>query len=123
MLRGAADEKIFKELFSSSSGINARANISTPGLQSSSSRTAGRAAAGLSVGENETQRSEERKHEAIATVRLVNNDGDVIWSTTQESFGGKFKGASADVADKVAKRLAADFTSARNEATPAPPRF
>ncbi len=119
ILKGAADETIFTELFSSSSGINAHANISTPGSQSSNSRFGGRGGS-MSVGENETRRSEDRKHEAIATVRLVNNDGDVIWSTTQESLGGRFKGAGADVADKVAKRLAADYNSARNETAPLP---
>ena len=55
----------------------------------------------------------ERKHEAIATLRLVNKDGDVIWSATAESLGGKFLGASADVADKIAKRLATDFKAAK----------
>ena len=119
VLKGAADERIFTELFSSSNGLNAHANLSTPGSQSSNSRFGSRGAS-MSVGENETRRSEERKHEAIATVRLVNNDGDVIWSTTQESLGGRFKGAGADVADKVAKRLAADYNSARNEAAPLP---
>ena len=38
-------------------------------------------------------------------MRLVNADGDVIWSTTQESNGGKFRGAMADVADKIARKL------------------
>jgi len=32
----------------------------------------------------------------------------VIWSTTQESNGAKFHGASADVAEKIARQLAAD---------------
>jgi hypothetical protein len=52
----------------------------------------------------------------MATVRLVNKEGDVIWSTTQESTGAKFKGASADVADKITKQLAADYelTTRRN---------
>ena len=119
VLKGAADERIFTELFSSSNGLNAHANVSTPGSQSANSRFGSRGAS-MSVGENETRRSEERKHEAIATVRLVNNDGDVIWSTTQESVGGRFKGAGADVADKVAKRLAADYNSAKNETAPLP---
>ena len=51
----------------------------------------------------------ERKHEALATVRLVNKDGDVLWSTTQESNGAKFHGASADVAEKIAKQLMAEY--------------
>jgi hypothetical protein len=32
----------------------------------------------------------------------------VIWTTTQESKGAKFKGASADVAEKIVKQLARD---------------
>jgi hypothetical protein len=118
VLKGAAEDTTFTDHFSSSEGITAHANVSTPGTQSNS-RYASRNVAGLSVGEHESQRSEERKHEAIATVRLVNRQGDVIWSTTQESPGGKFLGASADVADKVAKRLAADYRSAKQSA-PAP---
>jgi hypothetical protein len=65
------------------------------------------------VGEQESVRIAERKHEAVASVRLVNKDGDVIWSTTQESLGGKFRGASADVAGKVTRQLAEDFARAK----------
>jgi N-acetylglutamate synthase/N-acetylornithine aminotransferase len=49
---------------------------------------------------------------AHAAVRLVNSDGDVIWTSIQESNGAKFKGASADVADKIAKQLARDAEKA-----------
>ena len=45
------------------------------------------------LGENESSHSIERKHEASAAIRLVNKDGDVIWSSTQESQGSKFKGS------------------------------
>jgi hypothetical protein len=51
----------------------------------------------------------------MATVRLVNKDGDVMWSTTQESNGAKFRGASADVADKITKQLAADLERLRKK--------
>ena len=61
------------------------------------------------IGDRESSDIRERKHEALATVRLVNKEGDVIWSTTQESLGAKFRGASADVADKVTKQLTADY--------------
>jgi hypothetical protein len=64
---------------------------------------------GVTVGEHESTHIAERKHEAVASVRLVNKDGDVIWSTTQESLGAKFRGASADVAYKVTKQLLADI--------------
>lgn len=68
---------------------------------------------GLGVGETESSHIEERKHEAVAAVRLVNKDGDVIWSTTQESLGGKFRRASTDVADRITKRLIDDYERAR----------
>jgi hypothetical protein len=58
-------------------------------------------------------RIQERKHEASASVRLVNRDGDVIWSTTQESQGAKFRSASADVAEKIARQLSQDLERAR----------
>jgi hypothetical protein len=52
---------------------------------------------------------QERKHEASASVRLVNRDGDVIWSTIQESQGAKFRSAAADVAERIGRQLAADY--------------
>lgn len=57
-------------------------------------------------------------HARIA-VRLVSPDGDVIWTTTQESKGAKYKGASADVADQCVKQLLRDV--ARLEPAPSPP--
>ena len=49
----------------------------------------------------------------MAAVRLVNKDGDVIWSTTQESQGGKFRRASTDVADRITKKLLEDYERAK----------
>jgi hypothetical protein len=49
---------------------------------------------------------------AKASVRLVNADGDVIWTSTQESKGAKYKGASADVADKIVRQLIRDIERA-----------
>ncbi|HTR34767.1 MAG TPA: hypothetical protein VMH80_02620 [Bryobacteraceae bacterium] len=115
VLKGSGDDDVFTDVFQSSEGINAHSQIGfgesqgTRNYASSSSSHSG----GLGIGENESRRTEERKHEAIATVRLVNKDGDVIWSATAESLGGKFLGASADVADKIAKRLVADYKAAK----------
>ena len=75
--------------------------------------TGRRGAASVGIGLDESEKISERKHEAMAAVRLINTDGDVIWSTTQESLGAKFKGASADVADKVVKQLLADIERSR----------
>ncbi len=112
VMRGAAEDLVFTEVHSSSDGINARANFST-GRSSSTSRGQ---SAGIGVGENESEHSSERRHEALAAVRLLNKDGDVIWSTTEESLGAKFHGASADVADKITAKLKEDFEKARRTA-------
>jgi hypothetical protein len=100
VLRGGAEDLVFTDLHASSEGINARANAGT----GRNSRSGSGAYAGLGVGETESSKLEERKHEAVAAVRLVNKDGDVIWSTTQESLGGKFRRASTDVADRITKK-------------------
>jgi len=110
VLRGGAEDLVYTEQHSSSDGVNAHSNFGT-GRPSTSSRGA---YAGISVGENESEHSSERRHEAIAAVRLVNKDGDVIWATTQESLGAKFRGASADVAEKITAKLKEDFERARN---------
>jgi hypothetical protein len=96
ILRGSAEDLVFTDTFQSSESLNARASMNR-GTGSSSTRNPG---GSVSVGQNESTRIAERKHEAVAAVRLVIADGDVIWSTTQESLGGKFRGASADVADR-----------------------
>ena len=64
---------------------------SSEGLRNYSSSSSNHSGA-VSIGENDSRRTEERKHEAIATVRLVSKDGDVIWSATAESLGAKFHG-------------------------------
>ena len=122
ILRGAAEDLIFTDKFTSQDNINAHANLGLGSTYSSSTRRTGGRTAGVTIGENESSHIEERKHEAIAAVRLVDRNGDVIWSTTQESNGGKFRGASADVADRITRQLMADFERARKTAqTPPPP--
>src|SRR5437588_421638 len=96
-LRGSAEDLVFTEQHQSSDNINAHLNAGSGRSTRGSSGSYG----GLSVGENESMHSSERRHEASASVRLVNKDGDVIWSATEESMGGKFRGASAEVADKI----------------------
>lgn len=109
LLRGAAEDLVFTDTHTSSDSVNARANVAS-GRSTSTSRSQ---SAGVGFGESESDHSAERRHEAVAAVRLVNKDGDVIWSTTQESLGAKFRGASADVAEKITSRLKEDFERAR----------
>jgi len=127
VLKGAGDDDVFTDTFQSTEGINAHTQMSagsSEGLRNYANSSSNRSG-GLSIGENDSRRTEERKHEAIATVRLVSKDGDVIWSATAESLGAKFMGASADVADKIAKRLVTDFKAAKQQmatqGAPAPP--
>jgi curli biogenesis system outer membrane secretion channel CsgG len=61
-----------------------------------------------SVASDDSKASTETIDHARLAVRLVSADGDVIWATTQESRGAKYKGASADVADKIVKQLLRD---------------
>lgn len=54
----------------------------------------------------------ETVNDARIAVRLVDRDGDVIWTTTQESKGAKYKSATADIADNVVKQLVRDLDKA-----------
>jgi hypothetical protein len=111
ILKGAGDDQTFTDTFDSDAGVTARQN----GGKSSglSAARSGGIYGGLSVGDNEAHHIKQRKHEAYAAVRLCNKDGDVLWSTTQESLGAKFHGANADVAAKVARQLTFDVEKLR----------
>jgi hypothetical protein len=112
-LRGSAEDLVFTDTFSASDGINARASLGTgsdPDRTASDRRSR---SGGVSIGDQESVRRTERKHEASASVRIVAKDGDVLWSTTQESLGGKFRGSGADVAAKITRQLVHDHERAR----------
>jgi len=110
-LKGSGEDLVFTEQHSTSDGIDIHAN--TGAGSSTRSYSSNRSNEGIGVGQNESTHQIERKHEATVAVRLVNKDGDVLWSTTKESQGGKFRGASSDVADKILKQLLQDVEKAR----------
>jgi hypothetical protein len=110
ILRGAAEDLVFSEQHQSSDSLNAHMNA---GAGRSTGRAASGPYGGIGVGESESDHASERRHEAVCAVRLVNKDGDVIWSTTQESLGAKFRGASVDTAEKITAKLKEDFDKAR----------
>jgi hypothetical protein len=116
ILRGSAEDLVFTELYQTWDGATARVDTG----RARQSRLSGSSAL---ADTQENTRIQERKHEASASVRLVNRDGDIVWSTTQESQGAKFRSAAADVADKIARQLAQDFekAKARRTAPPSPP--
>jgi hypothetical protein len=113
-LRGAAEDLVFTDVHNSSDSVNAHTSFGS----GRTTRTTSGLNAGFGIGESESDHSTERRHEAVAAVRLVNKEGDVIWATTQESLGAKFRGASTDVAEKITARLKADFARARQLAPP-----
>jgi hypothetical protein len=112
-LKGSGTDEVFTDTFQSSDGLNAHTQVGGGATGTTKSTSTSGRYAGMTIGETESRHTQERKHEAIATVRLVNKDGDVIWSATAESLGGKFLGASADVADKIAKHLVTDYKAAK----------
>jgi hypothetical protein len=123
ILKGAADDHSFTDTFDSYDGINTHQTGGKSASGSGANKTAG-IYGSMVGGENESHHIKERKHEAYAAVRLCNRDGDVLWSTTQESLGAKFRGASADVAAKVARQMTEDYEHALHPAPPAttPPK-
>lgn len=117
VLKGAADDKAFTESIDIDNNASTKQN-NRYGSSSGGSLFKSGSMPGSSIGDNESLHTRERKHEAYATVRLCSRDGDVLWSTTQESAGAKFRGAGADVAAKIARQLTLDFEKARKSASP-----
>ena len=112
ILKGAAEDKAFTDTFDTQEAQTAHENVSKTSGSSVFTR-----AAGLALGNGgsveESHHIKERKHEAFASVRLCNKDGDVLWSTTQESLGAKFRGAGADVAARIAHQITLDYEKER----------
>jgi hypothetical protein len=112
-LRGGGADAVFTEDFQYRDSIDGR-------VQSGVGRTTARngRTSAISIGEDDSQRQTERKHEAMATVRLVNRDGDLIWSATRESRGSKVKAAAVDLVERIVEQLKADFGRARRKPEP-----
>jgi len=117
VLRGSGEDLAFTDLFQSGETVGARSNLSAG--RGASTKNRDYLALGAGVNDSESTRIQERKHEATASVRLVNKEGDVIWSTTQESQGAKLRSASADVADKITRQLQQDYDRVRSRRAPA----
>lgn len=122
ILKGAALEKTSQELHAIGSatavaGASGGHHSSVVGHASQSgsfgsASISGSSSGGFlsrSAGIEDSQASTETISEARVAVRLVSPDGDVVWSTTQESRGAKYKSAAADVADKVVVQLLRDL--------------
>jgi len=109
-LRGSAEDLIFTEVYRQRDGIQVRGSVSGSDRDSEESEFHSNS---FGVGDTDENYRREQKHEAMAAVRLVLRSGEVVWSTTQESAGAKYRGPAADVAEKVAKDLLRAHARAR----------
>jgi hypothetical protein len=116
ILKGAADDHTFTDTFDTSEGGSSRQSISKSSGASGLFSKASGLALGNSGSLDDSHHIKERKHEAYAAIRLCNKDGDVIWASSQESDGAKFKGASADVAARIAHQMTLDYEREQREA-------
>jgi hypothetical protein len=114
ILKGVALERTSQEVHAygeatsvGSAGGGGHSEISGSGGSISGSSSGGFIA--RHMGTSDSSLNTETVNEARIAVRLVDPDGDVIWTSTQESKGAKYKGASADVADKCVKQLMRDI--------------
>jgi curli biogenesis system outer membrane secretion channel CsgG len=105
ILKGTGLEKTSKELHSYSDSTAA-------GGFGASADHFSAAAVGRSAAIEDSSTNTETINEARAAVRLVDRDGDVIWTAAQESKGAKYKGAAADVAEHLVKQLLRDLEKA-----------
>src|ERR1700730_9278705 len=99
ILKGVAIEKTSQELHAYSEGTAVASGHGAAAIKDSSANT-------------------ETVQDAKVAVRLVDPNGDVIWTSTQESKGAKYKGSSADAADKCVKQLLRDIDRLKNSGNP-----
>ena len=99
ILKGVAIEKTSQELHAYSEGTAVASGNGAAAIKDSSANT-------------------ETVQDAKVAVRLVDPNGDVIWTSTQESKGAKYKGSSADAADKCVKQLLRDIDRLKNRGNP-----
>lgn len=112
-LRGSAEDLIFTDFDRYRNGINVRGAARSSERESGESSSRGTS---FGIGETEEASSRIRKHEAVAAVRIVLANGEVIWTSTQESQGAKYRGSAADVAAKIARELEKAVERARGGA-------
>jgi curli biogenesis system outer membrane secretion channel CsgG len=127
VLKGVALEKTSQELhaFGESTAVGGASGASHGEISGSvvngNGSISGSSSGGFAARHAATSDSSvntETINEARVAIRLVNPDGDVIWTSTQESKGAKYKGASADVAEKCVKQLLRDVEKLEHASSP-----
>jgi curli biogenesis system outer membrane secretion channel CsgG len=127
ILKGVALEKTSQELHAygestavggASGGSHGEVSGSVVNGNGTISGSSGGGFVARHMGTGDSSVNTETINEARVAIRLVNPDGDVVWTSTQESKGAKYKGASADVADKCVKQLLRDIEKLEGVSTP-----
>jgi len=123
VLKGSITERNDRTFRSESEGVGF--GVSASGAQSSgagSTRSGTAASAGVRGDARESLSSSEVKQQAAVTMRLVDKDGEILWATSQESTGGKTKGAIGDAADRAVRKFLRDLErTEKQSAAPAKP--
>ena len=125
IFKGVALEKTSQEIhaYGDSTAVGGAAGSHHGEVSGSGGNISGSSSGGFIAhhsGISDSSLNTETINEARIAVRLVNSEGDVIWTSTQESKGAKYKGASADVAAKCVKQLLKDVEKLEHTATSAP---
>jgi|SRR5208337_1093894 len=125
ILKGVALEKTSQELhaYGESTAVGGTSGGSHGEISGANGTVSGSSSGGFiarHMGTSDSSVNTETINEARVAVRLVNPDGDVIWTSTQESKGAKYKGSSADAADKVVKQLLRDVEKLEGAGTSQP---
>ena len=123
ILKGVALEKSSQELhaYGESTSVGAASGGGHSEINGSGGSISGSSSGGFiarHMGTSDSSVNTETINEARIAIRLVNADGDVIWTTTQESKGAKYKGASSDVADMCVKQLLKDVSKLEGASNP-----
>lgn len=113
ILKGSAMQRTSQELhaYGSATNVGTAAGSHSGSISGSGGSISGSSVGGFiskHAGIDDSSVNTETIDRAQGAIRLVNTDGDVIWTTTQESKGAKYRGATADVADKMIKQLLRD---------------
>lgn len=122
-LKGVALEKTSQEVhaYGESTSVGGAAGGGHSEISGSGGTISGSSGGGFvarHMGTSDSSLNTETINEARVAIRLVSPDGDVIWTSTQESKGAKYKGASADVADKCVKQLLHDVEKLESPTSP-----
>jgi hypothetical protein len=121
VLKGAVTERNDRAFREESEGIGFGASASASESRGAGVTRSGTAASASARGDaRETLASTEVKQHAAVTMRLVDKDGEIIWAFSQESSGGKTKGAIGDAADRAVRKLLRDLDRAEKQ-NAAPP--